>query len=284
VNFVYFAATIALAMLLMHPIALGISFVCAAVYAVYLLGRRAVATGLKFMLPMMLFAAALNPMFNHRGATILAFLPNGNPVTLEAILFGIAAAVMLAAVFTWFSCFNAVVGSDKLVYLFGRVLPALSLILSMSLRLVPRFRAQIKIIRAAQQGIGRDTAGGGFFQRARSGIRVLSILITWALENSIETADSMKARGYGLPGRTSFSVFRFTRRDGLALAYIAACAAAVIFGMATGMYYFRFFPAVYGADSAFVFVAYFLLGAFPTAINLREDFYWKRTEIGRAHV
>ncbi len=54
---------------------------------------------------------------------------------------------------------------------------------------------------------------GNLFRRIRYGLNILSILITWALENAIETSDSMKSRGYGLPERTAFSIYRFTNRD-----------------------------------------------------------------------
>ena len=49
--------------------------------------------------------------------------------------------------------------------------------------------------------------------RLRHGLNMLSILVTWALENAIETSDSMRSRGYGLHGRTAFSIYRFTKRD-----------------------------------------------------------------------
>jgi len=238
--------------------------------------------GLLFMLPMLLFTALLNPMFNHQGMTILAYLPNGNPLTLESILYGIAAAVMLVTVISWFSCFNVVMTSDKFVYLFGRLLPALSLILAMALRLVPRFRAQVKVISKAQKCIGRDMTNGSLLQKAKHGTKILSILVTWTLENAIDTADSMKSRGYDLPGRTAFSIFRFDRRDGWAMLYIFTCAAILISGAVTGVYQFRYFPAINGQWSGFgtiaVFAAYFALGVFPILMNLKEDALWKRIE------
>ena len=265
-------------MFLMHPVCLAISFICAVCYAIYLTGKKTVVFGLKYMLPMMIFAAAVNPLFNHQGVTILAYLPNGNPLTLESTLFGIAAAVMLVTIITWFSCFNIVMTSDKFVYLFGRVMPALSLILSMSLRLVPRFKAQIKVISNAQKGIKQDVSSGSFFQKARNGIKIINILVTWVLENAIETADSMKSRGYGLPGRTAFSIFRFSRRDYYALGYMSICVFIVLFGVITGAYHFRYFPSIRGSVSVFVFIATFFLGAFPLIVNLKEDFTWKRIE------
>lgn len=281
VNLLYFILVIGCAMFFMHPIFLAVSLTCAFAYAVYLNGKKALRMGIRLMLPMLLFTALLNPLFNHQGMTILAYLPNGNPLTLESTLYGIAAAVVLITVISWFSCVNAVMTSDKLVYLFGRIAPALSLILAMALRLVPRFWVQIKVISNAQKCIKRDVRNGNLLQKARQGIRILSILLTWALENAIETADSMKGRGYGLPGRTAFSIFRFDRRDGWAMVYILTCAAIVIVGAARGVQYFRYFPAISGQWNGWtliVFAAYFAMGAFPLIVNWKEDFLWKRIE------
>ena len=280
VNFLYFALVIGFSMFFMHPVCLAVSLFCAFTYAIYLNGKKAVRMGLLFMLPMLLVTALLNPLFNHQGMTILAYLPNGNPVTLESVLYGIAAAVMLITVISWFSCVNTVMTSDKFVYLFGRLIPALSLILAMALRLVPRFLSQIKLISNAQKCIGQGVTNGNLLQKAKHGIKILSILVTWSLENAIETADSMKSRGYGLPGRTAFSIFRFDRRDGWAILYILTCAGVVIAGALMGVYQFRYFPAIAGQWSGVgaitVFTAYFALGAFPILVNLKEDFLWKR--------
>jgi energy-coupling factor transport system permease protein len=280
VNFFYFAAVIGFAMFFTHPILLAISFFCASAYALYLSGKK-IIRAMKFILPLLFFAAILNPLFNHQGATILFYLPSGNPLTLESTLYGAAAAVMLVTVIAWFSCFNAVITSDKFIYLFGRIAPATSLILSMSLRMVPRFRSQIKIISDAQKGIGRDASQGNIFSRVENGIKIFSVLVTWALENSIETADSMKSRGYGLSGRTAFSIFRFCRRDFFAALYIFVCVFVVIAGAAAGEIHFRYFPAMRfqtGGVAKIIFAVYFALGIFPLILNLKEDLNWKRIE------
>ena len=279
INLLFFVAAIGFAMFFTHPVCLGVSLFWATTYSIYINGRKAIRFNLIYMLPMLLMAALLNPAFNHQGGTILSYLPDGNPLTLESILYGIAAAVMLITVISWFSCFNAVMTSDKFVYLFGRVIPALSLILSMALRLVPRFKSQIKVISNAQKCIGRDASDGGVLKKIKHGVKILSILVTWALENAIETADSMKGRGYGLPGRTAFSIFRFDKRDLFALVYLLSCSAIIIAGAATGAYYFRYFPTVKGdwtGATFFVFTAYFALAAFPMICNIKEDILWKQ--------
>ncbi|MCL1828818.1 MAG: energy-coupling factor transporter transmembrane protein EcfT [Oscillospiraceae bacterium] len=281
INLLYFTAVIGFSMFFTHPVCLAVSVLCAFSYSVYINGRKIVRFSLIYMLPTLIITALLNPAFNHAGGTILAYMPNGNPLTLESVLYGVAAAVMLITVIFWFTCFNEVMTSDKLVYLFGRVIPALSLILSMALRFVPRFKAQMKVISNAQKCIGRDVSNGNLFLKAKHGAKILSVLVTWATENAIETADSMKARGCGLPGRTAFSIFRFDRRDLFALIYILACSAGVIGGALTGAYQFRYFPTVKGSwtgAAVFVFAAYFALCLFPIIVNIKEDIVWRSTE------
>ncbi|MDR1558270.1 MAG: energy-coupling factor transporter transmembrane protein EcfT [Clostridiales bacterium] len=279
VNMLYFASVIAFSMFFTHPVCLAVSLVCAFSYSVYLNGKKAVKFSLFYMFPVMIMTVLLNLAFNHKGSTILAYLPDGNPLTLESIIYGTVAAAMLVTVISWFSCFNTVMTSDKFVYLFGKIIPAMSLILSMALRFVPRFRAQIKVISNAQKCIGRDVSNGNIFQRAKHGIKILSIMVTWALENAIETADSMKARGYGLPGRTAFSIYRLDNRDMYALAFIFLCVAYIVSGALAGGLYFRYLPTVKGVtNSAFtisLYLVYLALSALPLTINIREDYKWK---------
>ena len=157
INFLYYALVLLFSMCLMHPVYLAISLTGALAYDIYLKGRKAVRFAVMGLLPMAALAALLNPAFNHEGATILTYLPSGNPLTLESMLYGASAAVMLASVVLWFSSYNEVMTSDKFVYLFGRVIPALSLVLSMALRFIPKFKAQMQTVSEAQACIGRDT-------------------------------------------------------------------------------------------------------------------------------
>ena len=157
INFLYFALALLFSMCLMHPVYLAISLTGALTYDIYLKGQKAVRFAVMGLLPMAALAALVNPAFNHEGQTILTYLPSGNPLTLESMFYGVAAAVMLASVVLWFSSYNEIMSSDKFVYLFGRMIPALSLVLSMALRFIPKFKAQMQVVSEAQACIGRDT-------------------------------------------------------------------------------------------------------------------------------
>lgn len=278
INFAFFTAVIGITMFLMHPTMLLISFVAAMVYSIYLNGMKAVRLNLIFLLPLLLIMAIANPLFNHSGITVLAYLPNGNPITLESILRGLFMAVMFVSVIMWFSCFNAVITSDKIIYLFGRIIPAISLIFAMIMRFVPKFTTQIKVVSEGQRCLGRDAGNGNVWERARNGMRILSIMATWALENGVDTADSMRARGYGLRGRTSFSVFRFDSRDSLLLLIMGAAFLIVIIAIAGSAISIAYFPTFVLNETTWqawvAYVSFALLCFLPLILDVLEDYKW----------
>ena len=279
INFLYFLLVLLVTMFCLHAAILGLSLAGSLVYAVYLNGQRAVRFSLAFLLPMMLLTLVVNPAFNHQGITILTYLPTGNPLTLESILYGISAAAMLAAVISWFSCYTAVMTSDKFVYLFGRVITALSLVLSMTLRFVPKFKAQLHVVSEAQRCVGRAISDGGLLRRTRNAVTIFSIMVTWTLENAIETADSMKSRGYGLPGRTAFSIYRFDVRDRTILLWLCFCGLVLGCGAFTGCLSWRYYPTVKGALltplTACLLLCWTGLCLTPMAINIHADRTWR---------
>ena len=278
VNFVYFAFVIGFSCVFMHPICLVISLLSGFIYSVMLKGRKAVKTNLIYMLPTLTFAAFINPAFNHEGITIISYLPSGNPLTLESVVYGLAAAMMIVSVICWFSCYTEIMTSDKFIYLFGRIIPSLSLVLSMTLRFVPKFSAQLKVVTNAQRCMGRDVSNGSVIQRAKHGLLILSIMTTWALENAIETADSMKSRGFGHSGRTSFSIFTFDKRDKKTLLCIVILGAYTLIGKLYGGMYFRYFPSLQTGNFSMyglsIFIAYFALCICPIIIEVYEVRKW----------
>jgi len=279
VNFIYFVFVIGLSCFILHPLCLLVSFFCAFFYSAMLKGKKAVKANLLYVLPLMIIAALINPAFNHEGVTILLYLPSGNPLTLESLVYGLFAALMLGSVICWFSCFNEIMTSDKIICLFGKIIPSLSLIFSMTLRFVPKFSSQLRVVINAQKCMGRDVSNGSFIKRIKNGLSILSIMTTWSLENAIETADSMKSRGYGLSKRSSFSIFSFDKRDVSALFYIIILGAYVLAGFFMGKIDFTYFPSIKADDFSFysisIFVAYTVLCMCPIIIEVKEALRWR---------
>lgn len=278
INFIYFILVIGFAMFFMHPIALLISFLSAFICMLMAKGIKAMKSTLFFMLPMVIFTALVNPLLNHQGVTILAYLPSGNPLTLEALIYGLCASVMIINVILWFSFYNEVMTSDKFIYLFGKIIPSMSLILSMTLRFIPNFAAQMKTVANARRCMGKNPPKASIIVKAKNAISILSAVTTWSLENAIETADSMKARGYGIGKRSAFSIFKFDKRDLFALIFVLIMGIYTFLGSILGGMKFTFFPIISGEVfslyTAGGFIAYFLLCIYPVIIELMEVKKW----------
>ena len=278
VNFLYFGLVLLFTMCFMHPVCLLSSFTAAFCYGVNLNGRNSLRFTLRYLLPLFLLTLVLAPAFTHEGVTLLCYLPSGNPLTLESVFYGAAAAVMFAAVILWLFCYTEVMTSDKFVYLFGRIIPALSLVLSMALRFVPRFKTQLRAVSQAQRGLSGDGFPEGITVRLRNGIAAFSVLITWCMENAIETADSMKSRGYGLPGRSAFSVYRLEERDAAVLFWLIFCGIYVFSVGLAGAFEWNYFPCMTGGKTSLFslsfFAVYLALCLTPVVINRREARRW----------
>ncbi len=272
----YYLSVIGTAMFCMDPVVIALSLVGACALFVTLDKKHSLKLHISFFL-LFLVMALINPIWYHNGVTVL-FVVNDSPITLEALMYGISASAMIVSVLYRLRTFTMIMTADKLLYVFGRLSPQLSLVLSMALRFVPLIRTQTAKVRSTQKALGiyredniADTLKGE--------MRIFSIIATWALENGIITSDSMEARGYGEHRRTNFSLFRFTRGDAVFLALCLIPAAVFAAAVASGEAAFTFYPAMSGTAvtplSAAGYSAYGFLSLLPCILEWKEDIRWK---------
>ena len=212
VNFIFFAAVISGAAVFRHPVYVGLSFLCALIYSIKRNGVKSAVFDL-CLIPCIAAFALYYSSYHHFGITVLSKNFIDNNLTLESLVYGAVLGLAAAGVIMWFSCVFSVVTSDKVVYLFGKVSPRLSLFLAILLRMVPRIRKEARRINTAQKGIGRGTNQGNIFRRAVNCIRIFSMMITWTIEALSTASESMRSRGSTLRGRSAFSIYRFDNRD-----------------------------------------------------------------------
>lgn len=269
-NFVFFLGAIGCAVVIQHPAYLAASVLAGGSYYLLLHGGR----GWRMLLglvPVFVFVTAINPLFNTDGRTVLFWL-FGKPYTLEALAYGAAMAGMLVVMLLWFGCYSVVLTSDKFVCLFGSLIPSLSMLLVMVLRMIPNLMRKARQLSGARMSIGKgigDNAASR--EKLQSGMGILSGLADWALEGGIITADSMRARGYGTAKRTSFQIYRMTARDGLLLALMAALMAAALL---LGDTHVAFTPEFDMAPLDWGFGAYGAYLAIPIALHIKEAAQW----------
>ncbi len=273
---IWFFSVTGVAMFSGHPLLMLISLAGAVLFFVVRNGLRHGRSHLFFLLLFTVLALA-NPLISHNGATVL-FVLNDEPVTLEALLYGINSAAMITGVLYWFRSFTQIMTSEKVLRVAGAVSPKLSLVLSMSLRAVPMFARRAKQVSDAQKAMGLYS-DDNIIDDLRGRMRVFSIIATWALENGIITADSMTARGYGTGRRTQLRRFRFTAADAVftlvTLALLGVCAAALTSGALSFSFYPRIEAAVSGYAGICGAAAYGALVLLPVIIETEVSLRWK---------
>ena len=229
INLIYFVAVIAATFLFRQPVFLGIAYFCAFAYSIKRNGWKSLVFNLT-LLPLVAVFACYYSGYNHFGVTVLGKNFIDNNMTLESMLYAVTLGVQAATFAMWMSCVHSVFTADKVVYLFGRVSPKLSLYLAIVLRMVPRLKVQARKISIARKSIGRGSDQGNFFCRCRNRISIFSMVLTWLLESFSTIADSMRCRGYSLKGRTAFSIYRFDNRDRSFVVALFACVTLLLMG------------------------------------------------------
>ena len=245
---VFFVSVICISMFSGSPMVLAVSLIFSLATLAKLKGIRGMLRFLRLMLVLAFLTAVINPLFNHRGRTIIARFKNGQPLTLEACFYGLYAAMILISVLTWFSCFNHCFDTDKLLYIFGRLSPRLSLMLSMALRFVPEFTAKAKEISKMQRMLSGNRKG--FVIKIKNGVAVFGALLTWVLESSVTRSESMRMRGYGVTKRKMYSIFRWETEDTVFTVLVLIGTTAYLVLLSEGSFKFWFYPYIYGNISS----------------------------------
>ena len=279
INFIYFACVIAVTLCIPHPIFLAISTLCAFAYTVKL-NRTKGAVFSAVLVPCAAAFALWYSSYSHFGVTVLSQNFINNNITLEALVYGLVLGFMAAGAMIWFSCVHAIFTTDKVVYLFGKVSPRLSLFLSIILRMVPRIKQQAKKLNTAQQGIGMAVDQGNILERARNCIRIFSMLITWTIDMLTNASESMQSRGSTLRGRTAFSIYRFDNRDRAYVIALFACMIVLAMGLAMRQDYISYSPVIrmnpVTSLSLVFYAGYAVLCLMPLGLDLWTEYRFRK--------
>lgn len=269
VCFLFFIFAIITTLVFINPYYLAVSLVSALLYYLRLCGGRRLLSLLKWILPLICLVAVFNMLFCRYGATVL-FSVGSADFSLEALVYGACMGVMLAAVIVWFSAYSEVITSDKFTALFGGFAPNLVLLFSMVLRFVPLMSKTAYELKEGQQGLGNETKG------LKNTMRRFSALVSVSLERSIETADTMRARGFGKNKRRHFSPYVFRAADA-----VLAAAFVILFITQAAAYFSGAFAFSYTNTlviqrfSAPALVLWAVLCVLPLVIDLAEDVKWR---------
>lgn len=263
----FFVSEIIATLVIFHPLYLFISLVSAFVYKLMLDGKKAVSYVIKLILPLILLISVFNMLFVHTGVTELFTLFDMS-FTAESLFYGFCQGVMFASVIIWMSNYSRVVTSEGLLAVFGKKAPNISLVFSMVLTFIPRLKRNLDEINDAGALLEHNES------KMKKGISNLSALISMTLEESIETADSMKARGFH-NNRTPYSKYPFSFKDGIVIALELIFLGVLLYFKIAGKTLFIFEPKIYMEKvNVFSIILFALLSFIPVIIDLGEEIRW----------
>lgn len=268
--FLWFLFMIIFSVILLNPLCLAISSICALLYAVFLKKGDALKYLLYFVLPVLLTTTILNPIFNHIGTPLFYVL--GILITKEAILYGVAAGVMLLSVLFWFFSLEIAFPTENIQYLMQKVSPGIALTVSMIFQFIPRVKQYLKNTKDAFSGIGKIHEEEGFL---KSGAKVISASVLPIIESSMETADYMSCMGFGTKKRTSYLAYKFHLRDFLFMGITALASAVTIYGIVSGRFDFSYYPYISDLkDVPLFYISYLVLAMLPILYDGKEEIKW----------
>lgn len=308
---IYFVGTIGLLVLTVQPVfvMLGLlgAFACSFAYR----GVRATLRGLRWQLPMMALVCLANPFFSASGSTVL-WRWGGFAVYAESLAYGAIMGCLMVATVLWFECAARVLTQDKVLAVGGRAFPTVSLMVSMVAQLMPQLVRRGSAVRetmaactaatpqrqtasARMQAAGAREVVGAMSEaeapsreprdlRARlrrklaPHVRLSNVLLGWSLEDSIERADSMRARGWGAldPGlRTSYRTYVYHASDAAATVGLCSLLALDAFLCVAASSQWHFYPTMPRLVVWWGYLPHVVLLALPTVLQVAEDLRWR---------
>lgn len=277
ISFFYFVAILIFTMLFKHPI-YEVSLLTIVLFTLFLLDRgKSLKSHLRFYLWMGLFIIILNPIFSSKGSTILFYLRNKS-VSLESVVYGIIAALSLFNILIGFNIYNIIITPQKFLYLFANIIPKLSFILTITMRFIPLFQRHMREIIDVQKTLKHSSLPLSYKEKLIQSMTTLNTLVSWTLEESLENASSMRARGYGAFKRTSAIIYSFHLRDVTVLSTFIVTFILILSGFWLQFGTYTFFPTLMPLTFyRWQWLHYLLFLCFlglPMFIEMREHTRW----------
>ena len=271
----YLLITLCLTMFSMQPVLIGISLVAALVFGCLDRGARDTLRSLRWQLPLIALIAIANPLFSASGSTELMRI-GLRAVYLESVWYGCAMGALFVASMLWFCAAASLLPFDKVMALFGNAAPTLALMVSMCMRLIPKFIRQGRLVSAVQGAMEPGTFGARAAADAMR-LRLSTVLMGWGMEDSLQTADAMRARGWGAAGRRStYTRYRFTATDAAALVVLALVGSFVAALAVAATAQFSFYPTMPALIAWWGYLPYLAFLAVAPALYVREWLLWRR--------
>jgi len=260
VYIIYYLVLIIFAFLFNNPYYLISLLVCVSV----LITLQGISSEFKnlirFFIPMSLLIIILNPLVSHVGVTKI-YLMGNYFITLEAVTYGIIMSLSLLIILLLFTSYINAVSYQEMLYIFSKKFPNISMIIIMALRFIPLLNFRLsevnKVFQFDQKHSNNEKKDEGKIDKLKNTAKMLAVVVSWSLEESMLTANSMKARGYGITQRTSYLSFKFRKIDYYFMVIVLVSALVCIAGLLQGQGRIEIYPQLNFSFSENIFNMYY---------------------------
>ncbi len=150
---------------------------------------------LKFILTMILLSTLINGLFAHVGSTVLFTIPKrwpliGGIITLESLIYGAINGLVIGALYILFNVINLALNTKQITRLIPRAFHPVAMVVTIALTFFPSIQQRTREIKEAQM------IRGNSMKKLADWLPILIPLLVSSLENAIQLAESMTARGF----------------------------------------------------------------------------------------
>jgi energy-coupling factor transport system permease protein len=237
----YCAALVVVALVSDHPIVLGATLLAVIGAGLAAGVGRELRRAAWIAVPLALTIAAINPLVNREGLTVIARLGEVPAlgqldITLEATVYGLLLGLRALILIEAFALYSAAVDPDDVLRLFRRLSYRSALTATLATRMVPVLARDARRLADAQRCRPARPAPRLALVRAVAG---------GALDRAVDVAATLEVRGYGSARRPPRARRPWSRHDlafaAAAIALVGVAVAAAVSGVAG----IRAYPALH---------------------------------------
>ena len=260
---VLFASILLLTMFSVQPVLVALSLTGALAFSALARGPRATLVCLA------------NPLFSASGSTLLVRL---GPVCVyaESLAYGAVMGALMVSVVVWFEDAAAVLTQDRLLSLGRGGSSSVALVVSMASQLTPQLLRRSRGVEASLSACSAAGPRPGLRERLT---RESGQLMTWALEDSLERADAMRARGWESDARrTSYRADILRESDAAKTCGVVVLALLCAFLAAVACGQWSFYPVMPALVCWWGYAPYAALMLLPAVAAVAERIRWRGLE------
>ncbi|MCT4507356.1 MAG: energy-coupling factor transporter transmembrane protein EcfT [Tepidibacter sp.] len=181
-------------------------------------GKDKLKKTIKYSLYTTIWIMIINPLVSQSGRTIIYKSPRipviGKiRITLESIVFGANMGVKLICIVLIFLLYSLMIDRDDSFSFFSKFAHKITLTLSMTTNIIHRLILEITRVRDVMILRGVDFNQKNIFKKVKMYYPFLKIILISTLEGSLDRAESLYSKKYGMGTRTSYSQVEIKRVD-----------------------------------------------------------------------